>query len=179
MLTMDVDLVSRIFIPFILENIFQSKLHAAPRSLCESYGVILPTVSTLIQEDPRNNSAWNQRWFSIHRGTKIQLLPPDVARAEADYAITVATLDPYNESPWVYFVGILREQCRAGAGDDTNRVGMLKEYEGKVYAVRNVLSNVQREPDTCSNLTSARIDVLELIGDRTSLEEVRNIVTVD
>jgi hypothetical protein len=63
-------------------------------------------------------------------------------------------------------------------GDDTNRVGMLlKEYEGKIYAVRDILSDThQREPDTCANLTAARIDLLELIGDKTSLEKVRFIV---
>lgn len=144
-----------------------------------------PLARTLIQEDPRNNSAWNQRWFSIHRGTNIKFLPLNDARAEADYAITIATLDPYNESPWVYLVGILKKQCHRmtgsvvdNDGDDTNRVGMLlKEYEGKIYAVRDILSDThQREPDTCANLTAARIDLLELIGDKTSLEKVRFIV---
>lgn len=132
------------------------------------------TANELIQQDPRNNSAWNQRWFAIHRGKNDIALSLDVARTEADYAISGATLDPYNESPWRYLVGVLQEQCRRGSCDETSQRKLLAEYEGKAYALREVLSEANREPDTCSNLTSARIDLLEMIGDKDSLEKVRS-----
>lgn len=122
----------------------------------------------LIQEDPRNNSAWNQRWFACHRGLK-DALPLETSKTEADFALdTGAAVDPFNESPWRYLVSLLREQYK----QKTLSVELLKEFEEKSTGLRKVLVDAGREPDTCSNLTSARIDLLEMIGDQASLEKV-------
>ena len=55
----------------------------------------LPHVAQkLIQQDPRNNSAWNQRWFASHRAKK-DPLTLDMARSEMDFAIEKgAQIDP-------------------------------------------------------------------------------------
>ena len=86
-----------------------------------------------IIDDPRNNSAWNQRWFATHEGqiaissakgegtSGIKcndsqegrvILSADMASEEAHYALCGAKLDPYNESPWRYLIGVLMEQWR-------------------------------------------------------------------
>jgi len=73
------------------------------------WGEELKYVHYLISDDDhRNNSAWNQRWFVSHRGSTA--LSIDDAKVEADYAFNSSKIDPYNESPWRYFIGILSEQ---------------------------------------------------------------------
>lgn len=72
------------------------------------WGKELEFAHSLILKDPRNNSAWNQRWFVCHEGGAIKTLPLETAKKEADYAIQGAGLDPYNESPWRYLVGVLK-----------------------------------------------------------------------
>jgi len=128
---------------------------------CLLWLVILFTVHKLVLEDPRNNSAWNQRWFVSHRGAQ-QALDAEQVRKEADYAINGAKLDPYNESPWRYLIAIFREEP-----------SLTAEYEKKAVAVRQVLVDADRDPDGCANLTSARIDMLEMLGDEESLKLVR------
>jgi protein farnesyltransferase/geranylgeranyltransferase type-1 subunit alpha len=132
----------------------------------------------LIQQDPRNNSAWNQRWFAVHRGRRKKkddadgddpIISLELARHEADYAIhTGATLDPFNESPWRYLIGLLKEL--------PNNADLYAEYEAKAYSLRAILSDAHRAPETCTNLTSARIDLLEMIGDDESLEKVSTVL---
>ena len=152
-------------------------------SLCVWYACC-HTVSRLIQEDIRNNSAWNQRWLVSHRGKRgNHPLSLDVARREADFAIEKgARLDPYNESPWRYLVGILREQHQRqqkdsiGSTDDFTR-NVIAEYEAKASGLRTVLEEAQRNPDTCVNMTSARIDLLEMVGTKESLEVATQLAT--
>jgi protein farnesyltransferase/geranylgeranyltransferase type-1 subunit alpha len=116
-------------------------------------------VSDMIAEDCRNNSAWNQRWFAVHRG-KREALSKDVAHREADYAIEIAQVDPYNESPWRYLIGIVKEN-----------VALVDHYEQAAADVKAVLSQAQRDPEGCANLNSARIDLLEMKGAKDSVEE--------
>jgi hypothetical protein len=87
-------------------------------------------------------------------------------QGEADFAIdTGATLDPFNESPWRYLIGLLKEH-------KTN-LELIAAYEAKASSLRTtVLSNAKRDPDTCANLTSARVDMLEMMGDVDSLDKV-------
>jgi protein farnesyltransferase/geranylgeranyltransferase type-1 subunit alpha len=118
----------------------------------------------MIQDDPRNNSAWNQRWFAVHRAVK-EPLTLELCRHEADYAIhTGATLDPFNESPWRYLIGLLREQSSCDHSDL-----LYSEYYTKTESLRSVLADAHRDPETCANWTSARIDLLEGMGDKESL----------
>ena len=140
----------------------------------------------MIQEDPRNNSAWNQRWYVCHRGGSVPVLSLEVAKREGDYAINEgAHLDPYNESPWRYLIGILKEQYRAvttttttGISDETKTImALLDEYEEKACQQRQVIEKAGKDPNGCSSLTSARIDILEFKGDRASLEKAMELAS--
>lgn len=82
-------------------------------------------------------------------------------RKEADYGIKGAELDPYNESPWRYLIGVIKEQR-----------SLASEYETKASQLRTAISDAGRNPDGCYNLTSARIDLLEMQGDADSLKLV-------
>lgn len=116
-------------------------------------------VHKLIIEDPRNNSAWNQRWFASHRASR-QPLDANQARKEADYAIEGAKLDPYNESPFSYLIGIVREHRT-----------FAEEYQKKVNDLRQVLVDAGRDPNGCYHLTAARVEMLEMIASTESLNE--------
>jgi hypothetical protein len=82
-------------------------------------------------------------------------------RKEADYGIKGAELDPYNESPWRYLIGVIKEQR-----------SLASEYETKASQLRTAISDAGHNPDGCYNLTSARIDLLEMQGDEDSLKLV-------
>lgn len=130
------------------------------------------TAHSLIQEDPRNNSAWNQRWYVCHKGGAIPTMSLETAKKEGDYAIEGAHLDPYNESPWRYLIGILKEQYRVTTGvSDETKMALLDEYEEKACQQRQVIESAGKDPNGCSSLTSARIDILEYKGDSASLEK--------
>lgn len=126
---------------------------------------------SLIQKDPRNNSAWNQRWFVCHEGGAIKTMTLETAKKEADYAIQGAGLDPFNESPWRYLIGILKEQCKVVE----DKQSLLDEYESKACGLREELQKNGKEPDSCASLTSARIDILEFKGDASSLEKAMEL----
>lgn len=122
----------------------------------------LEFICKMISNDIRNNSAWNQRWFVTHRGKSgNHPLTLAMARKEADFAIEQARLDPYNESPWRYVIGVLREQQCQQNDKDIREV--FVEYEVKANNLRTVLTEAHRVPETCVNMTSARIDLLEMI----------------
>ncbi len=72
-------------------------------------------------------------------------------------------MDPYNESPFRYLIGLLREQS-----PQTTKM-LAAECFPKVSALETVLVNAHRDPEACTNWTSARIDLLEIIGDKASL----------
>lgn len=95
----------------------------------------------------------------------------DIAQAEADFAIEKgAKVDPYNESPLRYLIAVLKEQlCQS-----SDSHALLAEYEAKTSSLGAILSNSNRDPDECFNLTFARIDILEMMGDKDSLEKVGN-----
>ena len=125
-------------------------------------------VCDLLEQDIRNNSAWNQRWFVCHRGKTGTHLSLQGARKEADFAMEEgARLDPYNESPWRYLIGILREQQQQSRQASEE---MLVEYETRAKSLESVLIDARRNPDACVNMTSARIDLLEMIGTKESLK---------
>ncbi len=95
----------------------------------------------------------------------------DICRQEAEFALEGAKLDPYNESPFRYLVGLFREQS-------TDNVSVLStEYYPKLEALRSVLEEAQREPEECVNWTSARIDLLEGMRDESSLAQALSLIT--
>jgi protein farnesyltransferase/geranylgeranyltransferase type-1 subunit alpha len=129
----------------------------------------------LIKEDVRNNSAWNERWFAVHRGKQSNPLSPEVARLEAAFVLDECIyLDPDNESTWQYLIGILREQLRKE--DLLSAQKMVSEYVIKVEKLRDVFEERNQNPDACVNLTSGQIDLLEMIGDKESLEKVSKVL---
>ena len=131
----------------------------------------------MIEEDPRNNSAWNERWFAVHKCLKQPPLSLDKCRAEADFAIFQgAALDPYNESPFRYLIGLLHEQQQQPQSDTTSTTVttpkmLAAEFYTKVQSLEKVLVDANRDPDACTNWTSTRIDLLESMGDTASLTQ--------
>ena len=64
-------------------------------------------VERLLEEDIRNNSAWNQRHFVVVNTTSYT---PEVLAAEVEYAKTAIKKAVHNESPWNYLRGILLQE---------------------------------------------------------------------
>lgn len=62
----------------------------------------LDYVDRLLEEDARNNSAWNQRHFTITQTTGFT---PDVIEREVKYAKKAISKVIGNESPWSYLRG--------------------------------------------------------------------------
>ena len=115
-------------------------------------------LETLLTQDGRNNSAWNQRWFVAHRGSR-EKLSSEQAAMEATYTIIQCQLDPYNESPWRYLIAILKEAP-----------GLVEEYHTKAVELKSILTSAERDPEGCVSLNSARIDMLEMMNTKESLE---------
>lgn len=120
----------------------------------------------LVEEDVRNNSAWNQRWFASHRGRR-EPLSEEVGLAEADYAIGQIRMDPYNESSWRYLIAVAKEQQ-----------SLVPTLEQRAVAVKEILEKAGRDPEACVNLNSARIDLLQMKGDEASIREAIDLAQV-
>lgn len=61
-------------------------------------------VDQLLEEDVRNNSAWNQRHFSITQTTGFT---KEVIQREVEYTKAAITKVVDNESPWSYLRGLV------------------------------------------------------------------------
>jgi len=68
------------------------------------YDKELEYVEQLLNDDVRNNSAWNQRYFVISNTTKFE---QEVIDREVDFALEKIELDKGNESAWNYLRGYL------------------------------------------------------------------------
>lgn len=62
----------------------------------------LAYVDELLEDDIRNNSAWNQRYFVFNRTSGFT---PEVIKQEIDYTLEKIKLTTKNESPWNYLRG--------------------------------------------------------------------------
>ena len=81
-------------------------------------------VETLLDEDVRNNSAWNHRWFTVFgkqlnpskdsiKSSVSDLVPlATTVDHEIDYTKTKIVLAPQNQSSWNYLRGIYRQSRR-------------------------------------------------------------------
>ncbi|XP_064106817.1 protein farnesyltransferase/geranylgeranyltransferase type-1 subunit alpha-like [Macrobrachium nipponense] len=65
----------------------------------------LDFVDTLLEEDVRNNSAWNQRHFTITLTTGFT---PQIVDREIEYVKNAIPKDIGNESPWSYLKGVVQ-----------------------------------------------------------------------
>jgi len=125
----------------------------------------------LITQDVRNNSPWNHRWFASHRAKKVPPLNVEKAILEAEYAIRIAEIDPFNESPWRYLIGVLKEQWRKQEGVASTFAVLLNEYEGKILQIKSDMKEREGvDGDSCVNLISALIDILEMKQDSSAIE---------
>lgn len=61
-------------------------------------------VDQLLEEDVRNNSAWNQRHFTITQTTGFT---KEVIQREVEYTKAAITKVVDNESPWSYLRGLV------------------------------------------------------------------------
>lgn len=126
-------------------------------------------INGLLEDDVRNNSAWNQRWFVTHRGSKSIPFPIEDARQEVIFSISQAQQDPYNESPWKYFVALIKEQFRL-IGTSPKFVSLI-DYSEK--ALKETKENFEQESSKdgmeCTHLIAAHIDILEMKGDGASV----------
>lgn len=62
----------------------------------------LEYVEQLLEEDIRNNSAWNQRYFVISNTTKFE---QSIIDREIDFALNKIDIVKGNESAWNYLQG--------------------------------------------------------------------------
>lgn len=130
----------------------------------------------LISDDPRNNSAWNQRWFVMHYGLNVPLKPGD-AMLECQYTLQAAALDPHNESPWRYLIGVVKEQEKLDGGGTIP--GLVDFCQKEIVGMRTRQEESQEataKPVVCPNLLAAHADILEMMGTGESLTEARRIV---
>jgi len=63
-------------------------------------------VELLIEEDIRNNSAWNQRHFVCDNTTGFT---KQVIDRELRYTFDIVQRAPHNESPWNYLIGLMNK----------------------------------------------------------------------
>jgi len=120
-------------------------------------------VQSLIAQDCFNNSAWNQKWFVCHRGMHHVPLTPTVAQQEIDETLDCAAIDPTNESPWRYLIGIVKEQGKKLPKDEMNH--MLESCRAKTREMQRVLIDSGFEALSFVHMTCALMDIMELNGE--------------
>lgn len=102
-------------------------------------------MTELLEEDLRNNSAWNQRWFVIQH-TKLvgnednPKAVHDVIEEEIKYAQSYIDRAPNNESPFNYISGLLRGRKFAD-------YPIVKEHAEKLYEKQ--LAEPDAKPAPC------------------------------
>ena len=108
----------------------------------------LPYVETLLQQDVRNNSAWNHRWFvvfaryanpqkhSIKYADADGEVSAEILEREMEYTKGKIHLAPQNQSPWNYLRGVLRKD---GKG------------QGQVKAFAEQFADLEKEDDIKSS----------------------------
>ena len=124
-----------------------------------------------MQQDRRNNSAWNHRWFVTHHGRSTQtVLTADQADKELTYIMTHPDValrgDANNESPWRYYVAVIKEQIFA-LQDGASVIQLLCRAVKDIETVRSQISSVENAP----NATGALVDVLEWKGDADAMQQ--------
>lgn len=106
----------------------------------------------------------------MHRGSK-DPLSGEECREEAEYALESVGGDPYNESPWRYLIGVLRERVKVLTREGGDIGEFIDGYLTKIEDTKQNLSSKVENPNDCYNLTSAYIDLLQMKGDQNSLSQ--------
>lgn len=138
----------------------------------------LKYVHSLLEDDIRNNSAWNHRWFIVHKCSTSTPLLLELAQREAKFALDAAERDPWNESPWSYFIGIVREQTSGDRKEDEANASFLGFCETEVDSIlQNFKKTSTHEGEECPNIISAMIDILEIRDDLQSLTRAAQLAS--
>jgi len=123
---------------------------------------------------------------SLNATSKGVILSLEKAKEEASYALSGAKVDPFNESPWRYLIGVLMEQWRYAqrkgeAEDVANANNLLREYVTKVREMKQSWNEQQPSADIpagpCPNLLSALVDLLEIFTeDKECLAQAKDLL---
>ena len=139
-------------------------------------------IDDLLVADVRNNSVWNHRWFIAHctaapgSGAEAEATPrrlpgdAELAREEAAYALSACALDPHNESPWRYLIGIVKEQHRMAARGSSSAAAAAAAGQLVRYAIEDGRAARLSLADgggggACPTGDAALVDLLDLAGD--------------
>ena len=82
-----------------------------------------------------------------------------------------AEIDPHNESPWRYLIGIIKEQIHVSQSLDFSISEKIVSYEEQIEKIIDDLKVKDIDPNTCINMVSAQIDILQMKGDKESLNK--------
>ncbi|PWA23481.1 hypothetical protein CCH79_00005800 [Gambusia affinis] len=91
----------------------------------------LDFVENLLDEDVRNNSAWNQRHFVISHTTGFS--DPAIVQREIQYCLNQIRKAPHNESAWNYLKGMLQDRGLSSQPGLLEKVLELKETHCSPY----------------------------------------------
>lgn len=101
---------------------------------------------------------------------------PNVAREEAEYALDAAQKDPWNESPWSYFIGVMKEQMHGKNISDAENATLLSYCETTVKNIRqNFKETANPDGEECPNILSTLIELLEIKADYESLSSAAHM----
>lgn len=144
-------------------------------NMTEKWEEEMDFVDKLLKDDIRNNSAWNQRWFVVHRGSKSTPIRLEVAREEIKFSISKACLDPYNESAWRYFVAFVKEQLQA-IGKTSEFTEFLESCQDAITDTKKIFEEESKKDGMeCIHMIAAYIDILEMKGDAKSLSNAQKL----
>jgi len=124
----------------------------------------------LIDKDIRNNSAWNQRWFVTHRGGEMTTNPS----AEVEYALTKAAADPFNESPFTYFLAICKELYKDQFKTFQNE--LVPKYLTKLQTLVPTNDDDEFIVPVSPYVLSAQVECLAYLGDSDSLQKAGTVL---
>lgn len=96
----------------------------------------LEYVEQLLEEDIRNNSAWNQRYFVISNTTKFE---QHIIDREIDFALKKIDIVKGNESAWNYLQGILMHDS-SGLGRNEKVRRKCEELYAEGYRTNHLLA---------------------------------------
>jgi protein farnesyltransferase/geranylgeranyltransferase type-1 subunit alpha len=121
-------------------------------------------VETLIEQDLRNNSAWNQRWYAVHRNP-LEPINKHILQRELEYSMQSILLVANNESSWNYLRGLARFHPEL-QGDISKRVEKLLTSAGEednTFAL-SLLAELREKERTVNSLLEAEHLVTKLIS---------------
>jgi len=124
-------------------------------------------VKKAISADIRNNSAWNQLWFATHGDHPDASGAFDI-EATLDYALEIAGSDVYNESPFLFILGLLKEQWKKGSlvGTDKVQAAMEAVKDKKSAHVHSMLVDIavqKKENSTAVALCNELITDVDMV----------------